>query len=55
MTEIVADQMQMLGSKGDDGGYRGRQGDDFDQRPEPQSQEPKVSEPPFNPDDDIPF
>ncbi len=48
MTEIVADQMQMLGNKGDDAG-RGR-GDDFDQRREPQ-----VSEPPFNPDDDIPF
>ena len=48
ITEIVADQMQMLGSKGDDAG-RSR-GDDFDQRPEPQ-----VSEPPFNPDDDIPF
>lgn len=54
MTEIVADQMQMLGSKGDDGGYR-RQNDSFDQRQEPQAQEPQVSEPPFNPDDDIPF
>ena len=55
MTEIVADQMQMLGSKGDDGGSRGRQNDNYDQRPEPQAEEPKVSEPPFNPDDDIPF
>ena len=51
MTEIVADQMQMLGSRGgDEGGSRGRQGDDFDQR-----QEPQVQEPSFNPDDDIPF
>ena len=50
ITEIVADQMQMLGSRGDDAGPRNRPGDDFDQRPEPQ-----VSEPPFNPDDDIPF
>jgi single-strand DNA-binding protein len=55
MTEIVADQMQMLGNKGDDGGSRGRQNDGFDQRQEPQAQEPQVSEPPFNPDDDIPF
>ncbi len=55
MTEIVADQMQMLGSKGDDGGNRGRQNDGFDQRQEPQAEEPQVSEPPFNPDDDIPF
>ncbi|PLX99830.1 MAG: single-stranded DNA-binding protein [Desulfuromonas sp.] len=50
ITEIVADQMQMLGSRGDDGGGRSRGGDDFDQRPEPQ-----VEEPSFNPDDDIPF
>jgi single-strand DNA-binding protein len=56
ITEIVADQMQMLGSRGDDANSgRGRGGDDFDQRPEPQGQETQVSEPPFNPDDDIPF
>ncbi|PLX75822.1 MAG: single-stranded DNA-binding protein [Desulfuromonas sp.] len=54
ITEIVADQMQMLGSKNDQGDY-GRAGNDFDQRQEPQRQEPQVSEPPFNPDDDIPF
>lgn len=54
ITEIVADQMQMLGSKGDDGG-RGRQNDNYDQRQEPQAEESQVSEPPFNPDDDIPF
>ena len=55
ITEIVADQMQMLGSKGDSGGYRGQQNDSFDQRQEPQAEEPKVAEPSFNPDDDIPF
>ena len=54
ITEIVADQMQMLGSKGD-GGSRGQQNDSFDQRQEPQAEEPKVAEPSFNPDDDIPF
>ena len=55
ITEIVADQMQMLGSRDEMGGGRSRGGDDFDQRPEPQTREHQVSEPPFNPDDDIPF
>ena len=50
ITEIVADQMQMLGSKNDDATGRSRQSNDYDQRREPQ-----VEEPPFNPDDDIPF
>ncbi len=54
ITEIVADQMQMLGSRDDTGGGRSRGGDDFDQRP-PSSQGHDASEPPFNPDDDIPF
>lgn len=50
MTEVVADQMQMLGSKSDDSPGRTRQGNDYDQR-----RESEVEEPPFNPDDDIPF
>ncbi len=67
ITEIVADQMQMLGGRGDegggqrDGGYdqRGgnRQGGQQAQRPA-QNSAPvyeDVAEPPFNPDDDIPF
>ena len=49
ITEIVADQMQMLGRPGDEGGQgRGAQGN----RPADNS---PVDEPPFNPDDDIPF
>jgi single-strand DNA-binding protein len=62
VTEIVADQMQMLGRAGDDnsggGGYQRRE-----QRPERQErpagnnqpQQNQYEEPPFNPDDDIPF
>ncbi len=49
ITEFVADQMQMLGRPGDEGGQgRGAQGN----RPADNS---PVDEPPFNPDDDIPF
>ncbi len=67
ITEIVADQMQMLGRAGEEGGsnyqrggesrqggYGGGQG----QRPQQQRSEPSrndYEEPPFNPDDDIPF
>lgn len=63
ITEIVADQMQMLGRPGDDnsgggGGYQRRE-----PRPERQErpasnnqpQQNQYEEPPFNPDDDIPF
>lgn len=46
-TEIVCHQMQMLSPKDENGGAR-----DTVQRP-PQQQRPE--EPPFNPDDDIPF
>jgi single-strand DNA-binding protein len=58
MTEIVADHMQMLGKAGEDtGGGQARQG-------RPQQQESSrgampayedFADPPFNPDDDIPF
>jgi single-strand DNA-binding protein len=82
MTEIVADQMRMLGSRGDEGSgqrdggssWRGGQRDegqrDEGQRDEGQrdeGQQPQrpaqnsapvyeeFADPPFNPDDDIPF
>ncbi|KIH76242.1 single-strand binding protein [Geoalkalibacter ferrihydriticus] len=68
ITEIVADQMQMLGGRGDEGssggGGYGRQSSAAprgDQRPAAgggQKREPSrddFEEPPFNPDDDIPF
>ncbi len=51
ITEIVADQMQMLGGKSDEGGNR-------QQRPEPRQQAQGgggYAESPFYPDDDIPF
>jgi single-strand DNA-binding protein len=69
ITEIVADQMQMLGGRGDEaGGQREsgnrqggqqyqRQGGQQPQRPA-QNSTPAYEdyvEPPFNPDDDIPF
>lgn len=64
MTEIVADQMQMLGRAGDEGGY-GQRGGDYSQgqgQGRPAQQEPSSGgpgnapqEPSFNPDDDIPF
>ncbi len=65
ITEIVADQMQMLGGRGDEGGGQRdsgnrqsgysapRQGGQSAQRPAPVYED--VAEPPFNPDDDIPF
>ncbi|MEJ2200505.1 MAG: single-stranded DNA-binding protein [Desulfuromonadaceae bacterium] len=60
ITEIVADQMQMLGSRGDEGG--GQRGGYAPAENTPQRQkapsEPVYEEnndPPFNPDDDIPF
>ncbi len=67
MTEIVADNMQMLGRAGDEGGasqsYGGSQGRGQGQQ-SPQGQQrgggrapsgPEYDEPPFNSDDDIPF
>ena len=49
ISEIVANEMQMLSRSGDQGGGGGR--------PPTPSEEPSASsqEPPFNPDDDIPF
>ena len=49
ITEIVANEMQMLGRAGDQGSGGGR--------PEAPAAEPSQGsqEPPFNPDDDIPF
>lgn len=71
ITEIVADQMQMLGSRsgGEESGggynrgaqsgnaskgdnYNQDQGRNYDQQPSGKAQ---IEEPPFNPDDDIPF
>jgi len=65
-TEIVADQMQMLGRAGEDsGGYARRepqqQGGQQPQQQQQYNNTPQQSpattfeEPPFNPDDDIPF
>jgi len=63
ITEIVADQMQMLGRPGDEsGGYSRPAGDARQGRPA--NQRPAAAgapayedfaDPPFNPDDDIPF
>lgn len=60
MTEIIADQMQMLGRAGEEGAAQGpresRQG-----RPAPAATRESTpayedfADPPFNPDDDIPF
>ncbi|WP_305044412.1 single-stranded DNA-binding protein [Geoalkalibacter sp.] len=66
ITEIVADQMQMLGGRGEEGGgYAPSQRGDFAPRGENRpagggapKKEPSYSdfeEPPFNPDDEIPF
>jgi single-strand DNA-binding protein len=57
ITEIVADQMQMLGRVGEDnGGYSRPAGESRPSRPAAQSQTREdYAEPPFNPDDDIPF
>jgi len=67
-TEVVADQMQMLGGRGDDmggGGGGSGGGDDFNQaparpaqqRPAPTQQRPAAQEPTnlADMDDDIPF
>jgi single-strand DNA-binding protein len=66
ITEIVVDQMQMLGRAGDDnsgggggGGYQRREQRQerpaSNSRPQQSPQQNQYEEPPFNPDDDIPF
>ncbi|HMB16183.1 MAG TPA: single-stranded DNA-binding protein [Pelovirga sp.] len=68
ITEIVVDQMQMLGTKDDNqqggGGYGGRQESGSpsspqrggeQQRPAGGSNKDEFEEPAFNPDDEIPF
>lgn len=60
ITEIVADQMQMLGRAGEEnGGYARSGGEARAARPAPQAAAAPAYEdfadPPFNPDDDIPF
>lgn len=59
MTEIVADQMQMLGSRNEEGGARqASSGQGYQSQPARQEQEPAASnfkEPSYNTDDDIPF
>ena len=59
ITEIVADQMQMLGRLGEEGGSQPRGGEGrrstpgagSNHTPSPEA----FADPPFNPDDDIPF
>ncbi len=55
ISEIVVNEMQMLGRAGDQAGSTG--GGGGGSRPVSQVNEPAAgpSEPPFNPDDDIPF
>ena len=58
ITEIVADQMQMLGSKDDHGGQSsGYQATTHKpaQQPAQQGQQPAYEEPTYNDDDEIPF
>jgi single-strand DNA-binding protein len=60
MTEIIADQMQMLGKIGEDGGGNSsrepRQGRDMQSAVRENSRPAEdYADPPFNPDDDIPF
>ena len=64
ITEIVADQMQMLGGRGSGsggdeggGGYNreAQSGGSSQDNSYDKSQKSQVEEPPFNPDDDIPF
>lgn len=65
ITEVVADQMQMLGSRDDNqggGGYGGQQDSDQSstqhggqQRSGSGSNKDSFEEPAFNPDDEIPF
>ncbi len=57
ITEIVADEMRMLGRAGDENnaGAAPRR-EPCQERPQPsRAQETSYEEPPFNPDDDIPF
>jgi single-strand DNA-binding protein len=55
ISEVVVNEMQMLGRAGEQGGSAG--GGGGSSRPVSQVNEPAggPSEPPFNPDDDIPF
>jgi single-strand DNA-binding protein len=62
ITEIVADQMQMLGRAGDENSNYARGGESRQSRPAaPQAASQgspayeDFADPPFNPDDDIPF
>ena len=56
MTEIVADQMQMLGRPGEESSGRSSASEDFaDQTRESSGRSGEDLEPAFNPDDDIPF
>lgn len=57
ITEIVADQMQMLGRVGDEnsGGGTPRREPRQERPQQSRVQETSYEEPPFNPDDDIPF
>ncbi len=62
MTEIVADQMQMLGRAGDENGSYARSGESRQSRPAASQAASQAApayedfaDPPFNPDDDIPF
>jgi single-strand DNA-binding protein len=65
ITEIVVDQMQMLGRAGEDnsggsgGGYQRREQRQerpaSNNRQQQSPQQNQYEEPPFNPDDDIPF
>ncbi len=53
ITEVVADQMQMLGRANEEGGSQRSYEPPFPE--EPPAGGGGSSEPPFNPDDDIPF
>jgi single-strand DNA-binding protein len=58
ITEIVADQMRMLGGKDNESGGSQRQApprQESQQRQPQPSQQHDYQDPPFNPDDDIPF
>ncbi len=61
ITEIVAEQMQMLGRAGEDnGGYARSGGEPRQSRPASSAAQSTpayedFADPPFNPDDDIPF
>lgn len=59
ITEIIVDQMQMLGRADEDGGGSRRSEPQYQEEPSSRSRNDfggsSDSEPPFNPDDDIPF